>query len=159
MNEQEKQNHAKIKRKLKIIGISVLVVAITFTLIGFINFFTAFSARKQPTLFWCTFIGLPLLGVGLGITVQAFRREISQYTAQECIPAAQTFLEGVTHAAAGLAKEITSPAPVVCACGTENDQDDKFCKNCGAPLSETCPHCNERLDPDSKFCTNCGKEL
>ena len=155
MNKQNK----KIKRTLRIIGISLLTIGIIFSAIGFINFFVSFSSMEPPKLFWCAFLGLPLVGVGLGTTLQSYRGEIAKFVAEESAPAAQTFLRGVTPAVSDLAKEIASSNPIVCECGTQNNKGDKFCKACGKTLIATCPHCNVHLAPDSKFCTNCGKEI
>lgn len=46
-------------------------------------------------------------------------------------------------------------------CKTENDNSNKFCKNCGAKLEKIkiCKKCNAKLDDDAKFCSNCGEKV
>lgn len=46
-------------------------------------------------------------------------------------------------------------------CKTENDNSNKFCKNCGAKLEKIkiCKKCNAKLDDDAKFCSNCGERI
>ena len=46
-------------------------------------------------------------------------------------------------------------------CKIENDNSNKFCKNCGAKLEKIkiCKKCNTKLDDDAKFCSNCGEKV
>ncbi|RKX75753.1 MAG: hypothetical protein DRP87_13780 [Spirochaetes bacterium] len=46
-------------------------------------------------------------------------------------------------------------------CGTINSSKDRYCKNCGKPLSAkvTCPNWKKTLPPGSKFCSNCGTKI
>lgn len=45
-------------------------------------------------------------------------------------------------------------------CGYENDEDARFCINCGASLLPIkCPKCNHINPPGSKYCGNCGYNL
>lgn len=44
-------------------------------------------------------------------------------------------------------------------CGTINENNSRFCKNCGKPLFRICPLCNSRLSDDDKFCNQCGNEI
>jgi class 3 adenylate cyclase/tetratricopeptide (TPR) repeat protein len=49
---------------------------------------------------------------------------------------------------------------VLCAeCGTENRTGSRFCDNCGAPLSSSCPACGEPNRSDARFCASCGGQL
>jgi len=41
-------------------------------------------------------------------------------------------------------------------CGFENDQDAKFCEQCGASFAKICPECGSPLKPGAKFCKKCG---
>ena len=162
MSEKQNPQHEKVKLILKIVGISLIVVGLAFTVIGFVDFFKTFSTRDGfPKKFWCCFVGLPLFGIGLGLTTQAFRREIGKFVATESVPAADTLLRGVTPAMANMANEMkdSEANATTCECGAQNDENDKFCKNCGKSLTTLCPDCGERLNGDSKFCTNCGKKL
>ncbi|MGH2428997.1 MAG: AAA family ATPase [Candidatus Limnocylindria bacterium] len=45
------------------------------------------------------------------------------------------------------------------ACGTENRTANRFCDNCGAPLSASCPTCGQPNRPDARFCGTCGHTL
>lgn len=51
-------------------------------------------------------------------------------------------------------------------CGINNDQENKFCTNCGEELTaiknislNTCPNCGEDNDEVNKFCISCGFQL
>jgi class 3 adenylate cyclase len=45
------------------------------------------------------------------------------------------------------------------ACGYDNQDDARFCLNCGTSLGESCPVCYEPISPGSKFCGQCGTHL
>ena len=150
-----------IKKALKIIGPIFAVIGLTLTIVGFVNFFTTLGDGGFPKLFFFAFIGLPLLGIGAGITFTAFRQEITKYYVKETAPilnqAAKDIspaIQTMTHAVKdGLTEKL------VCACGKENDFTDKYCAECGAPLVPLCPKCNAVLDKDAKFCDQCGEKL
>ncbi|WP_087740036.1 zinc ribbon domain-containing protein [Paraburkholderia piptadeniae] len=44
-------------------------------------------------------------------------------------------------------------------CGSENPVGAKFCKDCGAKLSQRCPNCGHESSPADKFCNECGSSL
>src|SRR5205823_5115432 len=44
-------------------------------------------------------------------------------------------------------------------CSAENPAEDRFCEQCGAPLSAECPACGRPVRPGAHFCGGCGKRL
>jgi class 3 adenylate cyclase/tetratricopeptide (TPR) repeat protein len=49
---------------------------------------------------------------------------------------------------------------VLCpACASDNPDGQKFCGECGAPLSTSCPECGAACPPGQKFCGECGAAL
>ena len=44
-------------------------------------------------------------------------------------------------------------------CGTEGVSGQKFCAECGSPLSNRCANCNSDNAPEAKFCVECGTRL
>ena len=44
-------------------------------------------------------------------------------------------------------------------CGSENPTTNKFCGDCGAPLSNRCPNCRSENPAGKKFCGECGSAL
>ena len=45
------------------------------------------------------------------------------------------------------------------ACGAENPTANRFCDNCGGPLTASCPSCGQPNRPDARFCGTCGHVL
>jgi predicted amidophosphoribosyltransferase len=44
-------------------------------------------------------------------------------------------------------------------CQTENPQENRFCRKCGANLLLTCPQCGAEVLSDDRYCGKCGQEL
>ena len=48
---------------------------------------------------------------------------------------------------------------VCSSCGKENSPEQKFCGECGTPLTGGCPSCGAENPPGHKFCGECGSPL
>lgn len=162
MREQDRQAHAKTKRRLKIIGILLILCGVGFCTVGFVDFFSAFSGNGMPTKFWCLFCGLPLLGIGISVTILAFRQEITRYVKNESVPVwnemGEELRPGVQNLASAVKQGLQSKA-LTCVCGTTNPPGSQYCTGCGKPLVCTCPACKATLPQNSKFCGSCGRKL
>ena len=44
-------------------------------------------------------------------------------------------------------------------CQSENPEENKFCRECGAKISLTCPYCAADVLPGDIFCGKCGHDL
>ena len=175
--------HARPRRVLRTLGPAVLVVGVVFTAIGLISFFSAFGSFESPRYFWCAFIGLPLVGVGLMITKYAYLGAILRYGANEVAPVASDAINYMAGSSKGAIKEVATAvaegvrdagvtvgagaasevAEVVRChkCNETNDVDANFCQGCGVALakSKACEKCGELNDPDASFCDSCGTAI
>ena len=59
----------KNKRLIKMIGITLLLIGLALTVFGIYNYITALIQKLAPKYFWCTGLGLPILGFGFGFTL------------------------------------------------------------------------------------------
>lgn len=62
-------------------------------LVGMIDFFSAFGSSHMPTKFWCLFVGMPLLGIGIASLKAGFLGRIGRYVASEATPVATESLK------------------------------------------------------------------
>jgi len=87
MKYNEDPGHERTRNFLRITGVICCATGGIFMVIGAIDFFSAFGTPfKQPTLFWCWMVGLPLAGIG-GMCVRAgFLGAASKYVADEVTP-------------------------------------------------------------------------
>jgi len=69
MSKLQTPKHKGTRSFLRITGLVVASVGLIFLIIGMASFFSAFGGRGSPRLFWCCFVGMPLLFVG-GVTTQ-----------------------------------------------------------------------------------------
>lgn len=154
-------NHEKQKLVLRTVGIVLLVVGLICALIGFIDIFSTISRHEMSTKFYLAIIGLPLMGIGGGLTLFSFQREISRYVKDETMPVLNEAgkeiapaVRAVANAVRGKTEEVSCPH-----CGEQNPAENTYCKACGKPLVRKCPRCGAELSPDSAYCGKCGTKL
>ena len=160
MNNDAK--HIKTKKKLKIIGLIVLIIGLCCTVAGFVNFGISIAKGEMPKLFFLLIIGLPCAGIGGMLTAAGFRKEIMTYTAKESAPAVNIMGQSVAPgiSAISAAAKAADPSPVICPeCGENNEAGSNFCKKGGKQLVKKCPDCGNIVGSGSGFCSNCGKKL
>lgn len=165
MDNNQNEQHEKIKKRLKIIGGILLGVGICLTAIGLFSFFSAFGGNGTPDMFWCAFLGLPTLGIAGSLLNIAYRREFSRYMKNETTPVINEASEDLAPAIKNVVAAIKDGSQsesngIACGnCGKINDIDSRFCANCGKTLTKIYPNCKEAVDPDSAFCNHCGQKL
>lgn len=184
MNNKIDKNHNQKRRVLRTIGPILLCLGIIFVIIGMIDFFSAASAPFSggpgfmlstdfggPDLFWCFFIGLPLIFVGGAMTAAGYMGAVARYQAQEIAPVGKDVInymakgtsEGIETISRSIHKGITEDKDeLLCSsCNQPNPNDAKFCNYCGDTLQSIiiCKACNEENKIGAKFCNNCGAKL
>jgi hypothetical protein len=171
MNDEEKLNpgHSSTRGVLRVVGPLLAVVGLIFTIAGIGSFFASFGTFEPPRYFWCAFVGLPLVALGVGISKYAFMGRVFRYVAGETAPVAKdTFnymAEGTQQGVRTMATAVgeglrSSGSELQCEkCGQPNDTDAKFCRKCGASLRTTCPSCGHLNDAGASFCEACGKPI
>ena len=66
----------------------IAAVGLIFLIIGMASFFSAFGGGGPPRLFWCCFVGMPLLFVGGVMCMFGFMGAVARYSAAEHVPVA-----------------------------------------------------------------------
>ncbi len=160
----------------RILGPLVLGIGILFMVVGLVDFFKAFAGFGRPRLFWCLFVGMPLMFFGSVMTKFGYMGRIARYMSQEISPVAKDTINYMADGTKDSIKTVASSigqglaegglnfgsdggTKVRChKCNELVDEDSKFCDQCGVTLtkSKDCPQCSEINDPDAKFCDNCG---
>ncbi len=181
MGEETKINpkHSGMRIVLRILGPICLLAGVLCIAKG-VSMFGNDGAAEGFTIPKYMFGGMALLFVGGVMTMFGFLGAAARYQAAEVAPVVKdTFnyvadgtRDGVKTVASavgqGIAEGMRSAGGtggeqkvlVRChKCNAENDASAKFCDQCGAALSKSCPceACGELNDPDAKFCDNCGK--
>lgn len=165
--------HNSVRNILRVAGPVVTLIGLGFLIVGLVDFFRAFGGAGEPRLFWCGFVGMPLLFVGLVLSSYGYMGKVMRYAAEEMAPPSKdTFnymaegtREGVKTMAGAIGQGLREGgwggAQTVVRCHKCNalaPAEAKFCGQCGQPLGKTrpCPNCHELNDPDARFCDNCG---
>jgi hypothetical protein len=81
-------HHQTTRSVLRIGGPILAVVGLIFLIVGLVDFFGAFGGGGPPQRFWCFFVGMPLLFVGLVMTQFGYLGAFYRYVATEATPVA-----------------------------------------------------------------------
>lgn len=168
------RNHNEKRKILRIVGPIVLITGLIFIIVGMVDFFssTRIPFGGGPNLFWCNFVGMPLIFVGFVLTSAGYMGAVARYQAEEIAPVGKDVFnymaEGTSKGVETIAKSIhngitgNDTKTLVCIkCNEENDTDAKFCKSCGDVLNKKviCNNCGKENEVDSKFCNSCGIKI
>jgi len=88
MNTLQTPKHKTIRSFLRVAGTMAALIGLIFLIVGMVSFFTAFGGGGPPRLFWCCFVGIPLLFVGGVMCMFGFMGGLARYTAAEQVPVA-----------------------------------------------------------------------
>lgn len=89
-NRIESSGHRSVRKFLRLAGPLVALTGLGFMAVGVIDFFSAFgSFGREPKLFWCLFVGMPLLFVGIVMCKLGYFGAVFRYLAAETAPVAR----------------------------------------------------------------------
>jgi hypothetical protein len=159
---------------LRTFGWLMLCAGVPLTLIGGVSFFSSFGSfggGASAEYFWCAFVGLPLVGIGIALLKAGYMGSIARYVAGEMAPVGTDVLEHVAEQGKGSVRKLAqavgdglraqAEAEVLCpGCGEGNEPDAQFCDGCGAALTrQVCAACGHANNAAARFCNRCGKGL
>jgi hypothetical protein len=110
-NQLKSPHHESTRKALRLWGPIVAGIGLIFTIIGLASFFSSFGQFESPRYFWCAFVGLPLIAVGLAMCKYGYLGSIVRYMAGETAPVAKDAVnymgEGVQPGVKAVAKAVT----------------------------------------------------
>ena len=171
--DEEKINpgHEGIRSILRLVGPAMILLGGLFMAVGLISFFSAFGGGGMPRYFWCCFVGMPILGIGVAITKFAFVGAVARYIAAESAPVGKDTFNYMAKGTKSGVRDITSAisegisgtaAGKTCqSCNAQNDHDARFCDACGANFNTAivCSACSAENDGAARYCNECGTQL
>jgi hypothetical protein len=64
-------------------------VRLLFMIVGYGSFFASFGSFEPPRFFWCAFVGMPLLFVGIVMCMFGYLGAFQRYVTGESAPVAK----------------------------------------------------------------------
>ncbi|MFM7132610.1 MAG: hypothetical protein ACKO0V_24985 [bacterium] len=96
-NSLQTPGHEKVLKILRVAGPLIVVVGLVFMVIGLADFF---SGDIPPQKFWCLFVGMPVMFVGLVICKFAFMGSILRFTMSQVTPVIKDTMRDMAPATA-----------------------------------------------------------
>ena len=85
-NRLKSPHHDTARTVLRAGGPALAGLGLLFIIIGLVSFFASFGSFESPRYFWCAFLGIPLLFVGVLMCKFGYLGTISRYVAAEAAP-------------------------------------------------------------------------
>jgi hypothetical protein len=106
MSKLQTPKHKGTRSFLRVAGPLVAAVGLVFLIVGMASFFSAFGGSGSPRLFWCCFVGLPLLFIGGAMCMFGFVGAVARYTAAEQVPVATDAINDLAEGTQGAVKTV-----------------------------------------------------
>jgi hypothetical protein len=153
MNEERMidPRHDDTRRVLRVVGPAIALIGLGFTAVGFISFFSAFGTMQFPRYFWCVFVGLPMLGIGLAIAKAGYMGAMFRYFMGEAAPVGKDTFNYMARGTGPAARDFARDVSRGVAEGlgmADSHRTDSFCPQCGAETTA-----------DAHYCSRCGAQL
>jgi len=140
--------NANTRKKLRIIGIPLIIIGIIIMVYSFITFFgnfgNSFDDANQNSMTWfgLSALGMVLLFVGFVMFYFSILRPVSKYVATETSPA-------ITTASHALGKGL----------GIGIKESGAIVSGSKEIIKIKCPNCGYLESEDAEFCSKCGKKI
>jgi hypothetical protein len=151
MSEESKIDpmHSTIRLVLRILGPTIAGFGVLFMVFGVGSFFSSFGTFEPPRYFWCLFVGMPLLFVGIAMCMFAFLGSINRYVSGEAAPVQKDTFNYLAEGTKEGARTVATAIGEGLAAGMHQDEYE----------GKRCLRCHHDNDMNSKFCKNCGASL
>jgi hypothetical protein len=110
-NQLKSPHHDSTRQALRTWGPIVAGIGVLLTIIALVSFFSSMGEFESPRYFWCAFVGLPLIAVGLAMCKYGYLGSIVRYVAGETAPVAKDAVnymgEGVQPGVKAVSKAVT----------------------------------------------------
>jgi hypothetical protein len=106
MSKLQTPRHKGTRSFLRVAGTLVAAVGLLFLIIGLVSFLSALGGGGSPRLFWCCFVGMPLLFVGGGMCMFGFMGAVARYAAVEQVPVAMDAINDLAEGTQGAVKTV-----------------------------------------------------
>jgi len=106
MSKLQTPKHKGTRSFLRVAGPVIASVGLIFLIIGMASFFSSFGGGGPPRLFWCGFVGMPLLFVGGVMCMFGFMGAVARYTAAEQVPVATDAINDLAEGTQGAVKTL-----------------------------------------------------
>ncbi len=151
MSEESKidPGRSSSRQFLRMLGPTIAGLGLLLTIIGFGNFLWAFGSHEMPRYFWCAFVGMPLLFVGVAMSMFGFLGSFTRYVSGQQSPVIK---DSFNYLAEGMQEGVKTVATAIgegLAAGMHKD----------GYVGKRCLTCNHENDMVAKFCMNCGSSL
>jgi len=110
MSTLQTAKHKSARFFLRVAGVVVATVGLIFLIVGTASFFSAFGRGGPPRLFWCCFVGLPLLFIGSVMCMYGFMGALARYAAAEQVPVAADAMTDLAEGTKGAIKTVARAA-------------------------------------------------
>ena len=110
MSTLQTAKHRSARSFLRVAGVVVAVVGLVFLIVGMASFLSAFGGGGPPRLFWCCFVGLPLLFIGSVMCMYGFMGALARYAAAEQVPVAADAMTDLAEGTKGAIKTVARAA-------------------------------------------------
>lgn len=136
--------HRRIRGVLGIFGPLALALGVTLIVIGFTSLFSSVGSMQPPRFFWCAFLGIPVLFLGIVLTVPVFLGGVTRYVSAEVAPVHK---DTFNYMAEGTSPGVRTLAEAA---------GQGFASGVASAHTTTCPHCRGANRADARFCDQCG---
>lgn len=110
MSNLQTPKHRRTRSFLRGAGPLAAGGGLIFLIIGMADFFSAFGGSGPPRLFWCCFVGMPLLFVGGVMCMFGFMGAVARYTAAEQVPVAADAINDLAEGTQAAVKTVARAA-------------------------------------------------
>ena len=146
-NFPPKQSSARVV--LRVLGPALAFVGVLLIVLGVGNMLSTVATAEPPRYFWLTFIGVPVLFVGIVLSMLGFLGSFTRYVVGEAAPVQK---DAFNYLAKGTTEGVKAMASAM---------GEGLAGGLSAGTRETirCPRCNQGNDADARFCKHCAAPL